>query len=92
MAADAAPAPEQRSWDPTVAALNQQAWDLADGPPLLITDGATSYIYGPNNQPIEQVSTLGTLYYYADQLGSTVRWPTAPAPWSRPTATTHQVG
>ncbi|HJQ01310.1 MAG TPA: RHS repeat-associated core domain-containing protein [Jatrophihabitans sp.] len=49
----------------------QQAWDVADGLPLLITDGATSYIYGPNNQPIEQVSASGTLYYYADQLGST---------------------
>jgi RHS repeat-associated protein len=49
----------------------QQAWDTAEGVPLLLVDGTTDYVYGPGGLPLEQVSSSGTLFYYQDQLGST---------------------
>ncbi len=41
--------------------------------PFLLSDGTNSYIYGPNNLPIEQVNnSSGTvLYLHHDQLSST---------------------
>jgi RHS repeat-associated protein len=49
------------------------AWDLAEGLPLLLSDGTNSYIYGPEGLPIEQInnSTGTTLYLHHDQQGST---------------------
>ena len=48
------------------------AWDQSGKLPLLLTDGSTSYIYGDNGLPIEQIDGSGTpLYYQQDQLGST---------------------
>ena len=47
------------------------AYDLSAGLPLLLTDGATDYLYGPGDLPIEQVTSGTPLYYQADQLGST---------------------
>jgi RHS repeat-associated protein len=48
------------------------AWDLSGGPPLLLTDGSTSYLYDDAGLPIEQIDSAGTaLYYQHDQLGST---------------------
>lgn len=47
-------------------------WDLSGGLQLLLNDGQTSYIYGPNNLPVEQISSEGTpTFYHHDQLGST---------------------
>ncbi|MDQ1499102.1 MAG: hypothetical protein QOI86_2442, partial [Actinomycetota bacterium] len=46
-------------------------WDLAEGLPLLLVDGTTNYIYGPNGLPLEQVSSGTVTYYHHDQLGST---------------------
>ena len=40
--------------------------------PLLLSDGNNSYIYGPGDTPIEQISSGGTpTYLLSDQLGST---------------------
>ena len=48
------------------------AWDVADGLPLLLVDGTTSYVSGLGGLPLEQISQSGTvLYYQSDQLGST---------------------
>jgi len=48
------------------------AWDVAEGLPLLLADGRTQFIYGPNGQPLEQVSANGgVLWFHQDQLGST---------------------
>ena len=48
------------------------AWDQSGGLPLLLSDGSTSYVYGPGGLPLEQVSSTGTvLHYHHDQLGST---------------------
>jgi RHS repeat-associated protein len=48
------------------------AWDESSSLPLLLSDGATSYIYGPDNTPLEQITSAGTVtYYHHDQLGST---------------------
>src|SRR6202044_108611 len=33
------------------------AWDTAENPPLILSDGTNSYIYGPENIPIEQINT-----------------------------------
>ena len=38
----------------------------------MLTDGSTSYIYGPGGLPVEQISSAGTpTYLLQDQLGST---------------------
>ena len=31
-------------------------WDLAEGLPLLLDDGTTSYVYGPGGTPLEQIA------------------------------------
>jgi RHS repeat-associated protein len=46
-------------------------WDIRSPLPLLLADGATSYVYDPGGVPLEQVTASGTLYYHQDQLGST---------------------
>jgi RHS repeat-associated protein len=46
-------------------------WDEAQGLPLLLSEGSTSYVYGPGGLPLERVTSSGTLYYLHDQLGST---------------------
>jgi len=52
-------------------ATGQQTWDVAEGLPELLQDGAMRYIYGPSGTPIEQVDASGSVrYYLADHLGS----------------------
>ena len=47
-------------------------WDTAEELPLILEDETNSYIYGPGNLPIEQISSGGeTLYFHHDQQGST---------------------
>jgi RHS repeat-associated protein len=47
------------------------AYDTAGRLPLVLTEGDTSYIYGPSGTPIERISGDGTpTYLHADQLGS----------------------
>ncbi len=46
-------------------------WDVAQGLPLLLKEGTTSYIYGPGGMVLAQISSTGVpLYYHRDQLGS----------------------
>ncbi|HEY5286701.1 MAG TPA: RHS repeat-associated core domain-containing protein [Solirubrobacteraceae bacterium] len=48
------------------------AWDVAEGLPLILSDGTNSYIYGPENLPFEQINSGGTVtYLHHDQQGST---------------------
>jgi RHS repeat-associated protein len=50
----------------------QLTWDTSSGLPLMIVDGSTNIIYGPNNLPLEQIgSNNQPIYYHHDQLGST---------------------
>jgi RHS repeat-associated protein len=46
------------------------AWDQSGSLPLVLTSGAVNYIYGPGDQPIEQVSGTTVTYLQADQQGS----------------------
>jgi RHS repeat-associated protein len=46
-------------------------WDVSGDLPLLLVDGATSYVYGPDGLPVEQINTNTPTYYTHDQLGST---------------------
>jgi RHS repeat-associated protein len=48
-------------------------WDMAEELPLILNDGHYSYIYGPNDMPIEQINnSTGTVtYLHHDQQGST---------------------
>jgi len=47
-------------------------WDVEGSLPMLLSDGANSYIYGPSSAPVEQISSSGTpTYLLSDQLGST---------------------
>jgi RHS repeat-associated protein len=47
------------------------AWDQTTSVPLMLTDGATSYVYGPGDLPIEQINGATPVWYHHDQLGST---------------------
>jgi RHS repeat-associated protein len=48
------------------------AWDASASLPLLLTDGSSSYIYGPGGAPIEQIdSSSNAVYLHQDALGST---------------------
>ncbi len=49
------------------------AWDTNISVPLLLSDGANSYIYGPNSLPLEQINNIsGAVFYlHHDQAGST---------------------
>jgi len=48
-----------------------ETWDVAEGLPTLLQDGATRYIAGPGGTPIEQVDGAGTVrFYLQDHLGS----------------------
>lgn len=47
-------------------------WDMTEGLPLILSDTANSYIYGPSGLPVEQISSGGTVtYLHHDQQGST---------------------
>jgi len=53
-------------------ATSYLTWDRSGGLPLLLSEGGTSYLHGPNGLPIEQISAAGaSTYYHHDQLGST---------------------
>ncbi len=45
-------------------------WDESAQPPLVLVAGSTYYIYGPNDQPIEQLSGTTATYLLCDQQGS----------------------
>jgi RHS repeat-associated protein len=47
------------------------AWDTAEGLPLLLVDGALSFVTGPGGLPLEQVNGGQAFYFLSDQLGST---------------------
>lgn len=57
----------------TVSGIPQPSvWDVAQGLPLLLKDGTTSYVYGPAGLPLEQITSAGAvLYFHQDHLGST---------------------
>lgn len=47
-------------------------WDLSAPLPILIQDGSTRYVSGPDGLPLEQIQADGTVrYYHQDALGST---------------------
>ena len=59
---------------PASPPAQQQASTPGTSPtiPLLLADNSNSYIYGPENLSIEQISSAGTpTYLHHDQLGST---------------------
>jgi RHS repeat-associated protein len=47
------------------------AWDLAQTTPDLLSNGADSYVYGPGNQPIEQIHGDTATFLLDDQQGDT---------------------
>ncbi|MCW3047290.1 MAG: Rhs family protein [Solirubrobacterales bacterium] len=56
----------------TGTTTTRYTWDAVGALPLLIGDAQTSYLYGPNQLPVEQIDHVGTpTYYHHDQLGST---------------------
>lgn len=46
-------------------------WDSVGDVGRLIQDGSTSYVYGPDGLPLEQIDGTNILYLHHDQLGST---------------------
>ena len=47
-------------------------WDPTTNLPLILSDEANSYIYGPGGLPVEQITSSGTItYLHHDQAGST---------------------
>jgi RHS repeat-associated protein len=56
----------------TGGTTSNYVWDRSSPLPMLLTDGSTSYIYGPNGTPLQQITSNNTVtYYHHDQLGST---------------------
>lgn len=54
------------------AAVTRFAWDHSGGLPLLLSDAANSYVYGPGDIPLEQIDGSGVVtYYHHDEIGST---------------------
>jgi RHS repeat-associated protein len=47
------------------------AWDVSQSPALLLYDGTSYYIYGPENLPLEQIAGETATYLHHDRLGST---------------------
>jgi RHS repeat-associated protein len=61
-----------RQYTQTDGTRTRHTWDESGGLPVMIQDGATSYVYGPDGIPVEQITAAGqTRYYHHDQLGST---------------------
>jgi RHS repeat-associated protein len=53
-------------------ATSYLTWDMTESLPLVLSDTANSYIYGPGGLPVEQISSGGTVFYlHHDQQGST---------------------
>lgn len=47
-------------------------WDRSGGLPLLLSDGTSTWVYGPDGLPLEQIDGSGNvLWLHHDQLGST---------------------
>ncbi|MEN3281388.1 MAG: hypothetical protein V7607_2528 [Solirubrobacteraceae bacterium] len=60
-----------RQYTETGGTRTHDTWDESRGLPLMIQDGATSYLYGPAGSVIEQITGAGqSRYYHHDQLGS----------------------
>jgi RHS repeat-associated protein len=55
----------------TGLATHYLTWDSRAALPLLLDDGQNSYIYGPGDVPLEQISEEAPTYLHHDQLGST---------------------
>ncbi|HEX3361203.1 MAG TPA: RHS repeat-associated core domain-containing protein [Solirubrobacterales bacterium] len=47
------------------------AWDTAESLPLILYDGTSYYVYGPEGLPIEQISSETPTWLHHDQQGST---------------------
>ena len=63
----------------TVSGTTQAfTWEVAEGLPLIVQDGSTSYVTGPGGLPLEQISGTTVYYYHSDQLGSTRAMTDAP--------------
>lgn len=60
-----------RRWRQAANVRTHHTWDPSGELALMIQDGSTSYIYGPEGVPIEQILSNGTVrYLHHDQLGS----------------------
>jgi RHS repeat-associated protein len=56
----------------TVAGNTSQfVYDIVEGLPLVLSDGANNYIYGPGGVPVSQINGSTVTYLHQDQLGST---------------------
>jgi RHS repeat-associated protein len=61
-----------RATSTTTTTVQHYAWNPTGQLPLLLTDGQTNYIYGPDAQPLEQIAADDTTtYLHHDLLGST---------------------
>lgn len=57
----------------TSSGTSPLAWETVASVPLLLSDGGTSFLYGPGGLPIEMITGTGQVYdYHHDQVGSTV--------------------
>ena len=62
---------DTRRWRQAANVRTHHTWDPSGELALMIQDGSTSYIYGPEGVPIEQILSGGTLrQLHHDQLGS----------------------
>lgn len=58
---------------PAGGSSTPMTWDFTSGPaPLLLYDGTSILIYGPDGTPVEQLKGASNSYPMSDQLGSTI--------------------
>jgi len=54
------------------SAATRMVWDKTAGDADLLSDGSSTFVYGPGGLPVQQISSSGTsTYLHHDQLGST---------------------
>jgi RHS repeat-associated protein len=60
-----------RASEKIAGTATHMAWDTAEKLPLLLYDGTSYYIYGPDGLPFEQLAGETATYLHHDHLGST---------------------
>ena len=58
----------------TLSTTTQLAWDTNGSLPLVVTDSTNDYIWGPNNEPVEQVNLSSSTPTYLTYTASDSSW------------------
>ncbi len=57
-----------------LSTISQLTWDSTGSVPLVLSDGSSDYIYGPNNEPVEEVNVSTELPTFLTYSASDSSW------------------